>query len=379
MAALLTRRDSPAALALRWGLHGLRATLQAALDEVPASDAGCEDLRALLTEFDDLLAGSDGRPACRAAPAQPTGDTASAVLPVDSTGDGAGQPRLLGLARAVAEDSRLSEGKAQVRTGSDEEIWGDVQRLLLRLPPALAEEWQRRSLQLAEQAGARANEETSSPALPLAEEKWIYPGLSGAVRAAGLRSSPTARLDPRITALADGGLRSLAGITSACLWFAENDPLFCHCLKSVFRFGVAPLAGEQRERYVAELLRLWERVRSGNQSFKERLRSRLDLDEALHSLIHRPPAASDSWWGKLREHARATLLALRDEAAAAGFAVHLQVLGGPFAEISRLAPDSLQVDFGTPGEVCACLRVWARVGGEEWKGRVLYRSPAEGT
>jgi hypothetical protein len=55
------------------------------------------------------------------------------------------------------------------------------------------------------------------------------------------------------------------------------------------------------------------------------------------------------------------------------------VLGGPFAEVSRLAPDSLQVDFGTPGEVCACLRVWARVGGEEWKGRVLYRSPAEGT
>ena len=44
---------------------------------------------------------------------------------------------------------------------------------------------------------------------------------------------------------------------------------------------------------------------------------------------------------------------------------------------SRLAPDSLQVDFGVPGEVAACLRVWARIDGEEIKGRVLYRPPRE--
>jgi hypothetical protein len=55
----------------------------------------------------------------------------------------------------------------------------------------------------------------------------------------------------------------------------------------------------------------------------------------------------------------------------------LTVLGGSFAEINRLAPDSLQVDFGVPGEVAACLRVWARIDGEEIKGRVLYRSPQE--
>jgi hypothetical protein len=57
--------------------------------------------------------------------------------------------------------------------------------------------------------------------------------------------------------------------------------------------------------------------------------------------------------------------------------VHLQVLGGSFAEINHLAQDSLQVDFGVPGEVAVCLRVWARIGGEEIKGRVLYRSPRE--
>jgi hypothetical protein len=32
-------------------------------------------------------------------------------------------------------------------------------------------------------------------------------------------------------------------------------------------------------------------------------------------------------------------------------------LGGNFAVINRLAPDSLQVDFGVPGEVSGCLRI----------------------
>jgi hypothetical protein len=32
---------------------------------------------------------------------------------------------------------------------------------------------------------------------------------------------------------------------------------------------------------------------------------------------------------------------------------------------------------GVPGEVSACLRIWAPIEGEEFKGRVLYRSPEE--
>src|SRR5262249_4482471 len=150
-----------------------------------------------------------------------------------------------------------------------------------------------------------------------------------------------------------------------------------HCLKSVFRFGVTPLGGEQRPRYVAELLRLWERVRAGTlanasrQELKEILKARLDLDEAVHSLVYLPCAAADSWWGRLQGQARRVLLQGREWAARAGCTAHLQVLGGSFADISRLAPDSLQVDCGEPGEVSACLRVWARIDGEEIKGRVL--------
>jgi hypothetical protein len=110
---------------------------------------------------------------------------------------------------------------------------------------------------------------------------------------------------------------------------------------------------------------------------KERLKARLDLDEALHSLVYQPPADPGSWWGRLCGEARATLLRERDRAVRAGCPAHLQLLSGSFADVNRLAPDSLEVDFGVPGEVAACLRVWARVDGEEIRGRVLYRPPRE--
>jgi hypothetical protein len=79
----------------------------------------------------------------------------------------------------------------------------------------------------------------------------------------------------------------------------------------------------------------------------------------------------------LQAQAREALFQARDRAAAAGSHVHLQLLGGNFADINQLAPDSLEVDYGVPGEVTTCLRVWARIDGEELKGRVLYRPPRE--
>jgi hypothetical protein len=167
---------------------------------------------------------------------------------------------------------------------------------------------------------------------------------------------------------------------SACLWLAENDTHARHCLKSVFRFGLVPLTGDQRDRYVKELLRLWERVRkaAAGAEATEQLTARLDLDEAIHSLIHQPPTAVAPWWTKVRQEARGALFAARDKAVSSGVAIHLQELVGSFAEINRLAPDSLQVDTGVPGEVCVCLRDWARIDGDELKGRVLYRSPEDG-
>jgi hypothetical protein len=389
---LLKRSDSRAAQALRWGLHGLRASWQAVLEEVP-QDPGGENLRALLAELEALLG--------------PDHLSTGPVLPADTASDGAHLPRLLPLARAVAGDGRFQAELKQspIPDGNDDDIWNGVQRLLLRVPPHLADEWRQRSQQLTDGAGGRLDE-WAAVSLPLPWDEAIYPGVTGDVRAAGLRSAPTAPLDPRMAAPADDSLQVLAGVTSTCLWFVDHDPHLSHCLKSVFRFGIAPRTGEQRERYAAELVRLWERVRAASsltlrvgvssiptrsvseevareqanaprQRPKEQMKALLDLDEALHSLVYQPPAAPESWWGRLLGQAREALFQARDRAVQAGCTVHLQALGGTFADINRLAPDSLQVDFGVPGEVSACLRVWARIDGEELKGRVLYRSPQE--
>src|SRR5262249_55144167 len=52
--SVLARPDSRPAQALRWGLHGLRASLRAALEEAP-SDPGADGLRAVLAELASLV------------------------------------------------------------------------------------------------------------------------------------------------------------------------------------------------------------------------------------------------------------------------------------------------------------------------------------
>jgi hypothetical protein len=340
--------------------------LRTVLDEIP-QDPGSGQLRGFLEELDLLL--SPGTPEI----------VSNTELP-RVTPSGPRPPRLLTLAQTVTLDPRFQEvlQRSPLRQDSDEEIWNEVQRLFLRAPPALAEEWSQRSFQLAEQAGAFPDPEAVAT-LPLAREEIIYPGLRGSVQAVGLRSTPSA-------SIAADPMRILAGVIATCLWFIDNDPHLCHCLANVFRFGIRPLVGEQHARYVDELQRRGERARATaigiaaeatRPRWSEHFKALVDLDEALHSLVYQPVAGPESWWDRLLGQARSELFRARDLAVQAGCPVQLQVIGGMFADVSRLAPDSLQVDFGVPGEVSACLRVWTRIGGEEGKGRVLYRSPQE--
>jgi hypothetical protein len=384
MAPLLAQPDSRAAQALRWGLRGLRATLQAALDEAPQEPGG-EHLRALLAELEPLL---DPRKLQRfSASLREAEDGTRLPAATGPETDRLPATHLLPLIQALSRDQRFRAelDRSPLRDDDDEHVWNEIQRLLLRIPPGLAEEWRQRSGEYATQVGARVDQ-TAAVCLPLGRDEAIYPGLAGSIRAAGLRSSTAAPPDPRFPLDPGGKLHVLGGIATTCLWFVANDPHLCHCLKNVFRFGIRPVVGDQRERYVAELGRVWDRARTtipGPEAdvlrprWKDHLKALLDLDEALHSLVHQPAAAADSWWGRFRDQTRSELFRAREQAIQAGCAVQIQVLGGAFTDVNRLAPDSLQVDFGAPGEVVACLRVWARVEGEELKGRVLYRSPQE--
>lgn len=108
------------------------------------------------------------------------------------------------------------------------------------------------------------------------------------------------------------------------------------------------------------------------------LRARLDLDEAIHSLVYLPPCDRFSWWGKLQQEARRTLDGVVEKARDAGYQIQIRPLWGTYADIYTWSKDDLQLEIGgIPGEVSACLRVYAKINDEVIPGRVLFRSSLE--
>ncbi|NET29573.1 MAG: hypothetical protein F6K01_30885, partial [Okeania sp. SIO1I7] len=106
----------------------------------------------------------------------------------------------------------------------------------------------------------------------------------------------------------------------------------------------------------------------------EMLRARLDLDEAIHSLVYVPPVERYSWWGQLQKKCRDTLAVISTRAKKAGHQVKIRPLWGSYADILSRSKDDLELDSGgTPGEVLACLRVYAKIQEEVLPGRVLFR------
>ncbi len=105
-------------------------------------------------------------------------------------------------------------------------------------------------------------------------------------------------------------------------------------------------------------------------------RAWLELDEVEHSLLHQPPAAASSWWGRQQRRARDTLTEIKERVSAAGHTVHVQALSGRYADVrqfTRSEDDREAVGNVPPGDVVACLRLFAKLDGEVLPGRVLYR------
>src|SRR5207249_739397 len=88
-------------------------------------------------------------------------------------------------------------GPIRLNSTSDANLWGEVQRLFLRLGPAEGRQWVRRAAEWTAQAGAQL---TAQPAPSLHDESEveIYPGLSGGITAPGLMLSPSAPLHPLV-------------------------------------------------------------------------------------------------------------------------------------------------------------------------------------
>ena len=256
-----------------------------------------------------------------------------------------------------------------------------MQRLLLRVPKNLADDWQQELLEMAKEAGATEDKE-SFLSLPFSHDKLLYPGLKGIeIEAKGLKLSSTKKFsEPKLSqiSLKNKDLFFLAGVVSTCLKFIEIDSSLHHALKIVNRFSVIPLKSQhERSKYINALQnRLYRAIAvEDHKDPTVTFHARLDLDEAIHSLVYLPPADRDSWWGRLQEESRSTLERISDKVRSHDRKVYIRKLWGSYADISHYSKDDLELDRGgTPGDVLACLRVYARIDEEVYPGRVLFRS-----
>ncbi|MBC6479502.1 MAG: hypothetical protein GDA56_18730 [Hormoscilla sp. GM7CHS1pb] len=407
LSKLLEIEKSNLAWVLRLGLQGLRAQLEEARNKEArnkdARDPGMPACEELLRELDMLL-----EPAFEPVPLEESKETASPSeeessleessleessleeneYPFDPVPPPPEELKLSRLRESLIEDQKLSEyvGKVELSDSKDAILWNEVQRLLLRVPEREADSWRTQAINLAKEVGFSITEAKKSLIpLPLIgnfsqDKQVIYPGIKvNGNDKVGLYWSERQGFDLRLAKeKLEGELNLLAGVVYICLKFIEIDSNLNHALKSVERFRVISLNEEsQKDRYSTALIDRFGRAITADKSADpvKILRGRLDLDEAIHSLVYYPPADRFSWWGKLQQQARDTLQQVAARARQAGHQVQVRSLWGSFANVSSRSKDDLELDSGgTPGEVSACLRVYAKIDEEVLPGRVLFRS-----
>ncbi|WP_341524557.1 hypothetical protein WKK05_18130 [Nostoc sp. UHCC 0302] len=364
---LLEIENSELAHLLRFSLHGLESALNQARTELP-QDPGAKVCDEVLQELHNLL---------QPVPLQQDSgweDATAIISPPDEL-------KLIHLQKAFDSDPELRYylGNSPLQSQTDSDLWNEIQRKLLRVPEDLATSWQQRALDVAQEAGA-IEDNSNLYQLPFCRDEIIYPGLKGTVITQGLCLSQKALLNSEITqGNESGNLYLLAGLLLVCINFIEIEPDLHHALKSIFGFDIISLHSkpEQRNQYLDALSDRFHRTQKAEENADPllSLRTWIDMDEAIHSLVFVPPVERYSWWGKLQQESRRILKKVADRAINAGNDVRIRQLSGLYADICALSKDDLQLDCGgIPGEVLTCLRVYARINQEESPGRVVFRS-----
>lgn len=366
----LLELDTPLALQARCLIRGLVAGLEEAASLSPPDDPAQAHAERALKSLRHLLA-SRGLAASETRIDVPDDPPPNMEGSLDAgLAPSANADAIEALAAELFGSAEGQEafGVAAAPNGGEAAFWRTLQHALLRLSADGRAAW------LARLETATENQLTSlaGPMEQIASDRdeVVYPPFGNAT---GLRFSTTAPLHPRLDAIPDATRRDLAAqIVSALLWFVDHEPALRHVYRPLYSFGFAAVD----ERFSLELV---ERLRRVLQSQKEgdpvkHLRTRVDLDEAIHSLTFDPLPAPDSWWRSLQQRSRDRLFELRQEMLDAGLAVHLQVLTDRYTEIRGFTKDDLGIDLGgRPGEVVSCLRVYARIDQQVYPGRVLYR------
>ncbi|MEO1377827.1 MAG: hypothetical protein AAFW70_26825 [Cyanobacteria bacterium J06635_10] len=376
---LLNIKNSKLAWLLRLKLLGLQTELREAL-KTEESDPGRDICQELLRELDVILesqsqSNNTEDNSCWEDVLEPIANQLDNNRQLLQTPT---QLKLKPITQTLLSDKKLSQyiGEYQFHSSDDAQLWNEIQRLLLRVPQKQAEIWRSQILNQVITLGAMEDKASLQP-IPFSTHKHIYSGLKGNIQAPGLCFSNTINFDERLQIQRSGSeLDILAAIVSTCLKFIELDSQLHHTLRSVDRFGVRSLTSADKPKYIAALIERFNRVKvTFHTDVLISLRARLDLDEAINSLVYLPCADRFSWWGKLQQEARRTLETAVQQARQAGYQIQIRPLWGTYADIYSFSKDDLQIDIGgTPGEVSACLRVYAKINDEELRGRVLFRS-----
>ncbi len=364
---LLNTKNSKLAWLLRLQLLGLRTELQEAL-KTEGSDPGSDICQELLQELDVILESNIQSNNTAEIPSWE--DVLEPVANQHPT-----QLKLKPIAQTLLTHKELSQyiGEYQFHSTDDAQLWNEMQRLLLRVPHKLADKLRSQLLNQATTLGA-TEDKVSLRQLAFPTHEHIYSGLKGNIQASGLCFSNLVNFDERLHQ--SGSEDILGAIVSTYLKFIEVDPHLHHALRSVDRFGVRSLNSVDKPKYIAALIERFHRIEvTLNTDMSLNLRTRIDLDEAIHSLIYLPCVDRFSWWGKLQQEARQTLEVAVQQARQAGISVQIRPLWGTYADVYPFSKDDLQVDVGgIPGEVSACLRVFAKINDEVLPGRVLFHS-----
>jgi hypothetical protein len=339
---LLNTEASKLAAVLRYGLMGLRAALDAAGLDHPG-DPGAAACREVVAELDDLVGQLSTTPV--AAKENPLDTTTRELLTLSSA------PKWL-----PGQDAELPPAV----------LWQRLHLATLRLPDS--DKWRQAVTRAPVQAG-----DTAWNTLPGKCETLLVPPFE---ETAGWRTAPGGKIDDEvrdqlgITAQpVDPHRAELAELATTLLAMTTMDTELLVGLESVQYKGLGRLDETLRTAYRQDLLdRLAAYGRTAYGS-PESFEALLLVDEALHSLLHIPPAAPGSWWAKLQEQARAVVFrAQRDHTG-----VQIQLLAQPYREARAMTGgNDVRARHDGSGVVLRCLRLWAEVNGKRLPGRVVY-------
>jgi hypothetical protein len=171
-------------------------------------------------------------------------------------------------------------------------------------------------------------------------------------------------------------LQDLGLIVNNCINLITEDQNLYHCWQKIHRFGLRLFLSD-RSKYLKTLIDCFDRIEKSENTGELllALKQRIDVDEAINSLVYIQPNQPNPSLVKLQKQSREILLKFADKLRQNGHKIIITNLIGTYADLHKYTKDDLEIDQkGTAGEVLNCVRVYAKINQEELPGRVLFTS-----